>query len=352
MNPSTSDHRSPEQIQHDMERTRQCIDQSVERLEAKLTPERLISSAERWLTAGRVDQVGPLKDHVAAFVRGYPLPSALIGAACAWVVLDRVMARSGATPGVGGATHGYGMGGQTISRATNAVTSGVHAVGEAAKTVAGAVKHTGEAVACAVGSAASGVGHAAHSATDATIYGVGQGAHAVGGAASHTAHAVGSAAHAVGSGVSHATHAVGAAASNLGHTVSHTASKVGHATSQAAGNIGHTVAQGAKASRQCAVSTYQDYPLGVGLVAAGVGLAAGLLIPHTPVEDRILGDRSDKLRDEAARVGSQVKKQVMDAASEVKEAGQKAIREIKSDVKAELKGDAAESREPQPSLEL
>jgi hypothetical protein len=312
INAGTGDHRTPEEIQRDMECTRQRIDQSVNSLEAKLTPSNLIAGAERWLTGGRVSETGPLKEHVTAFIRGYPLPSALVGAAAAWVVIDRFLASNRACPpGQGGLTHGHAMGGNAIRDAGRAVSHGVHAVGDAAMGAAGAVKHGVQAIGSGIGSAASATGHAA----SAVKHGVYDAADTIG-------HVAGSAGHTVG----HTVSGTARRAGHLAESIGHTAGQVGH-------RVGHTVSGAAKDTRQTLTKTYDEYPIGMGLVAAGLGLACGLLIPHTRAEDKALGHVADKAKDKAGRLGQEVKREVKEQTRELAEAGKSVVREIKSEIK-------------------
>ena len=100
-------------------------------------------------------------------------------------------------------------------------------------------------------------------------------------------------------------------------------SKVGRGLSRAArssrrglARAGRATGHGARATRRSAVGGYysardyagvtiESHPLAVGAAMLGVGLVAGLLLPHTRQEDELMGSTSDHLKRQARETGSE-----------------------------------------------
>lgn len=62
--------------------------------------------------------------------------------------------------------------------------------------------------------------------------------------------------------------------------------------------------------------TMEEHPLALGAVAFGIGLASGISVPSTRVEDRVMGRTSDALEHEAARVGRETTEKAKRVAGE------------------------------------
>jgi hypothetical protein len=75
--------------------------------------------------------------------------------------------------------------------------------------------------------------------------------------------------------------------------------------------------------------TLQQNPIAVGVVALGVGLAVGLIVPETPPENRLMGEHRDRLvgqvqqsaQDLSQKVQTVAKETLGAVANEVKEQG-------------------------------
>lgn len=88
---------------------------------------------------------------------------------------------------------------------------------------------------------------------------------------------------------------------DVGHTIRDTATQAGESISQFAGRARRT----AESAKRGVVETYDENPLIVGAVTFAAGLIGGLLVPTTPVEDRLMGKTSKELKDRALDLGEQ-----------------------------------------------
>ena len=89
-----------------------------------------------------------------------------------------------------------------------------------------------------------------------------------------------------------------------GSRIAHTATDIGHYASQKAAQVGHQLQQGARHSKDMFVHTMDDHPLAVAAALFTIGLAAGLAVPSTRREDKLLGAVRDDLLDRAQTTGA------------------------------------------------
>ena len=82
---------------------------------------------------------------------------------------------------------------------------------------------------------------------------------------------------------------------DAGESVSHAAHDAGVAGKRVARRVG----RGARRAEQSFESTLRENPLAVGAVAVAIGAAIGLLLPHTKVEDDLVGKTKDRLLEKA-----------------------------------------------------
>ena len=131
---------------------------------------------------------------------------------------------------------------------------------------------------------------------------------------------------------------VSGAASTVGEKVSGAASTVGEKVSDAAGTVASKTS-GAKdravdlgrRARGTAGQQLDDHPLAVAAVAAAFGLALGFLLPGTERENRAMGETRDRVLDTAK-----------ETARTVKEVATERVRSEASDMAPELKETARE----------
>ncbi len=71
----------------------------------------------------------------------------------------------------------------------------------------------------------------------------------------------------------------------------------------------------------------QDSPLMMGVVAMGVGLAVGMLLPETQKENQVFGEKRDELMDRAQDMAGQAVEQVQEVAQDAVHAAQDTVKE-------------------------
>lgn len=64
--------------------------------------------------------------------------------------------------------------------------------------------------------------------------------------------------------------------------------------------------RGYESTRHSVERGIEDYPLAMGAAAMAVGVLAGLCLPRTRTEDRLMGEQADELKDRAKQAGQQV----------------------------------------------
>jgi ElaB/YqjD/DUF883 family membrane-anchored ribosome-binding protein len=71
----------------------------------------------------------------------------------------------------------------------------------------------------------------------------------------------------------------------------------------------------------------QDNPLMMGIVAMGLGLAAGMLLPETEKENEVFGERRDEMMDRAQEMAGQAVERVQDVAQDAVGAAKETVQE-------------------------
>jgi len=111
---------------------------------------------------------------------------------------------------------------------------------------------------------------------------------------------------------------------------SQAAGQVSHYGSVAREQVGHLPHQ-AQNQFQNLRGTYeqkmQDAPLMMGVVAMGLGLAVGMLLPETQKENQVFGEKRDELMDRAQGIAGQAVERVQTVAQDAAHAAQETIQE-------------------------
>jgi ElaB/YqjD/DUF883 family membrane-anchored ribosome-binding protein len=98
-----------------------------------------------------------------------------------------------------------------------------------------------------------------------------------------------------------------------------------------------------------AVGVVQENPLGLAVGAAAVGFLAGMLLPHTRIEDERVGPMSDQLKEQARQTGEEALEHGKAIAQETAETAgtkaQEAAAEIKDRAQASTQAHAHELSE-------
>jgi hypothetical protein len=289
----TSRDQTVERHENDAEAARRRLSNSLDELTLKLTPGGVLDEVLTYARAGGGDFMKALGRSAAA----NPVPAILIGVGCAMFLTGRGRVgwgtdRAGADRDAGGwwkAGEGYGEqaapGQRSISRGSGAGRL-ASAAGSAVSSAAGAVRDGAEAAASTVADQARAGANVVGSAASGLVEKAGQGASAVSDAASA---------------------AVG--------RVAETARDAAETAADYAGSVGGTVAErGRRAAAQAdalrrnvgdaTATLVREQPL---LVAAGglvIGAAIAALFPRTALEDSVMGEASDAVKNTVGEVAS------------------------------------------------
>lgn len=257
--PST--HRSPAEIEREVEEARARLRGDLAEMRARLSPGTMLDHA---LDYARASGGAEFTRTFGRQVRDNPLPIALIGAGIGWLMtagrLDgaarddalstRRMSRGAHDGGFATADAAHWGIGDTIA-------SAVHGVRDMANAVTGAA-------ASAAGTARDATGHAAHAVSDAAS-GLASGARRMGGQ--------------MADGVSHGAHA--AADTGAG----------------AVDRMGRMIPRDADRRLSQAV---EEQPMLLGALGLALGAIIGGMLPATRMENRAFGDTADRVKTQAS----------------------------------------------------
>jgi ElaB/YqjD/DUF883 family membrane-anchored ribosome-binding protein len=102
--------------------------------------------------------------------------------------------------------------------------------------------------------------------------------------------------------------------------LSHRASEMTHRASDAVVSASHDAAEQARRASAAARDFTHENPLAVGALALAAGVGVGLLLPSTPVENDLMGSSRDRLVGDARYTADRVRHMAQEAASEIKDA--------------------------------
>lgn len=293
---STTDpgNRSSADIEHEVERTRAGLTETLEELRDRASPGQLFEQA---LDYARTSGGAEFTRNLGAAVRDNPLPLLLIGAGIGWMMLGQggrgpslPRRRSGAYEAPYGDNY-PATGWERAEPGIGERASG--AVGDAA----GAVRDAAGAVRDSVAGAARSASDAASSAYRSVAGAVGAAGESLGGAAS-------SASSSVRGGTGHASHL----ASDYAGRASRTASEYSR---DARDRIGHW----ADDAENTASWVLREQPLVLGALGIALGAAVGALLPGTETEDRLMGETRDDLAHQAGALAQEGYEKARDTVS-------------------------------------
>jgi ElaB/YqjD/DUF883 family membrane-anchored ribosome-binding protein len=155
--------------------------------------------------------------------------------------------------------------------------------------------------------------------------------------------------HAIGSAVGSATETVSERAGELREQardragdLAERAEELGSGARERARDLGHRAQEQTRRARGGVERLMKDNPLAVAAGIAAIGLAAGLLVPETERERRSLGPVRDDLAERAQTTASRIKDAAVEAGQEVKDAVQEEIKFRAPELKSTL-SDAAQT---------
>jgi len=295
---STSTTRDPETIRNNIRQTRKEMDETVDALSDRLSPGRLMDEA--WEALRGNDDAG-----VGTIIRDHPVPVALIGLGLGWLAVEQ---SRGATP----------------RRSSNGhVSTTRRSRGRRGPLTGDAVDSTDpDSEHASAGTRIDGTVRAAKDSAGERLSAAGA--------------SVADAAGTVRDGVEHAGSAVAEGLSDAGSRASDAVSDASDWTRGRLSDAGETAVDsarnGGRQIRNGVSGMMEDNPMVLGAVAFGLGLASGLAVPSSDVEDRLVGDTAETLKDEAGKLARNQADKVGNVAAEVTHA---ALDEAERHVEAE-----------------
>lgn len=261
------DNRSSAEIQHDIQAVRSDMDRTLDSLNERLSPRSLINGALDWFDSrpsGGKSLTDKPKDF-ARILRDNPLPALVAGAGIAWLIAE---ANRDPEPDYDAYLSGDHVGNRRL-RAGGQDREDYRA----GQFTAGANDSDGPGLGRKIKDKAGEAGDAIQDAVDGAKDKISGVAHAVSDKTSDMA-------------------------DSLRQEAERRRRQGRQATAKVRGGLDEAGARFKRASN--------EYPLGVGLGFLGLGLLAGLVIPHTDAEDEWMGESSDELADAAKEKGEEL----------------------------------------------
>lgn len=282
--------RDPETIRREIRRTRGELDDTVDELVDRLSVGNLVDEVwHRFRRSGSGGGVGTV-------LRDHPVPLALMGLGLGWMAVEQATGRS-ASPSSHDGHARRPVGGTTIRDRT--IDSRTQDGDGMAYTLESDGHGDGDGVREKVSHATDRVKEKAADAGERMKHGA-----------------------------SDAGDRVKRRASELGDRVSETTSDLSHRASGAVSDAASSLEDAGRKARRGMQDMLEENPLALGGILFGLGLASGLSLPSTRIEDRAVGDTAEHLKEEAktmAKKGAQKAKEAgRDVARTAKEAGSKA----------------------------
>lgn len=278
--------RSSEEIRRDIERTREQMDEKADALEQKLSPGEILD--DLWNRVRRGNTASGLGD----MFRDHPVPIALMALGLGWLAIERSTGSPGERlrrrygpiePGTyepAEGRRGPYLPDDVSLRATDRESGGIgEKVGELKDKAMGAMAGVRER-ATGAKERASGAMEGARDKTSGAMEG--------------------------------ARHLAGSAAGG----VRDAAERAG----ESARDVASDVAYRARQARRGMASMLDEHPLAMAAAAFGVGLAAGVSMPSTRVEERLMGEQADAVKEQLKETGRRTADQVRDVAQDTIEA--------------------------------
>ncbi|MEC9483740.1 MAG: DUF3618 domain-containing protein [Halomonas sp.] len=289
-----STYRDPQQIESDIRETRARLDDTLQALELRLSPQNLVDSAFDYVRHGGANEMAA---NVGRSVKRNPLPVMLTGIGLGWLLLSQRRTTRQVAP------HTAGLPALKSEVTTlPAVPADAQAPADSLppRSVGASATHSSTTGA---GTTSSGTDPASvgASATDSPA------TPAVGSTPAHDEHHGGrldAARHKA----RHTTDHVKGRAQSMTHSLRDRASHVRHGSQSAMRGAGHK-AQGAGSAT---TNFIQDHPLMAGAIGVAIGAALGSLFPTTRVENERVG----KVRDRAVHKAKETGQQQMHRAQE------------------------------------
>jgi hypothetical protein len=255
-------------IEADIEHTRADINDTLHRLQDKISPGQLMDQALDYVRGGQVGKAGgEFASNLASVVRGNPVPLALIGIGIAWLAVSSAVGMS-KDAGAGNG-HRPATGPRVGDKGYGAPTDGV-------RDDAADHRETGHDGPGLLQSAQAGISQAADGVRDK----------------------------------------LGQIGDSVHDTMGGLTAQAGDAFRSASGAVGRQ----ADRVQHGVQSIMRDQPLVIAGVGLAVGAALGAALPGTEVENRLVGEARDGVVDEAKALGRQQLDRAQESLGKVGEA--------------------------------
>ena len=369
--------RSPEEIQREIEMTRERMSQNIDQLGEKLSPQNLKRQAKEAITGRAQDMVNNVGyqardtgSRVFDFIRDNPIPVAAAGLGAVWLIQRRNRAaeienvsgdrmarfaytgperrREGGTSWQsgqfgGGSSGGYGQWEGGRERRGEYETERRDEFEEEGRTLGGVPDLIREnpLLLAALGFGAAWLaqqrGRSEMSGDRMARYSYGseREREGFGGRIAERA--------------GHIKESVSGAASNVAERAGELAGsarervgELGSGARERVGSLGSRARDRTRRARGGIEHTIEDNPLAVAAGAAVLGLVVGLLVPETERENRLMGGTRDTLVDRAQSTARRVKDAAVEAGQEVREVVREEVQYRAPEIKSTLK-DAAQT---------
>jgi hypothetical protein len=296
----TTGERSSAEIRREIERTRHQLDETVERIGAKLSAARILDEMWKRFRAGD----GPAM--LGEAMRDHPRPFALMGLGIGLLAVEQARSREGTN----GHHRGH-VGPGTTERAEGRV--GPYR-GDAVDRDDPDWEYAsrGTKVKSHIEDAASSLKHAASSVRE-------------------RAHTLSEKAQEAGHRLSETGHRI----ADAGHSAEERVAQAGHTVADRASELAATARERARAgtdrARQGVASFFDESPLALGAIALGLGIAAGLGAPGTRWEDERVGRQARALRQQAREVATETAEKVKHVAEDATRAARAELERQRED---------------------
>lgn len=286
---------SSEEIRREIDRTRAGMDEKANALEQKLSPGELFEDLwDRVKRGGGLSQFGDV-------VRDHPVPIALMGLGLGWLAIERATSSDA----------------ERLRRRYGNVEPGNR---ERAEGRRGPYMPDDISLRGAADDAGSGIGEKIGDIKDKVV-----------GAAANLKDRAVDAADSVRDATARTTESARQAMGSTREAMDSARDTLGDVKHRAR----HAVDEGRYRARRTgrAVSTlYDEHPLAMAAVVFGAGLAAGMSMPTTRMEDELMGEKADALKDEARDIGRRTAQEVKAVAKDTAAAAKDEIKQQSSEM--------------------
>ena len=295
--------RSSEEIRAEIDRTRADMHNTVDQLEARLSPGQILD--ELW---GRMRSGGSGTGGAGELIREHPVPLALMGLGVAMLAVEHSKHKN---------SHGHDAHGYVGDTGRAEGRKGPYR-GDEVDSIKFNDRATGIGSTMDTGSTdGDGDGHGIKDRVSGALHG-----------AKDAVAGVGEKMHGVSDKLHDAADGLKERASNLRDGAGERLHGVGDRASELRGRAGESAGNALRGLDRI----IHDQPLIAGALTFGLGLAAGLAAPTTRFEDERLGRTSDQLKDSAREAASQVGEKALEVASQTAGALKEAASEIKDEI--------------------